>query len=50
MTKKIINIRLEESVWQKAKEDAVHNKVTLQDWITLAILRIPSDKIEVDKR
>ena len=37
MAKKIINIRLEESVWQKAKEDAVHNKMTLQEWLTLLI-------------
>ena len=39
MAKKIINIRLEESVWQKAKEDAVHNRMTLQDWVSLCILR-----------
>ena len=39
MAKKIINIRLEESVWQKAREDAVHNRMTLQDWVSLCLLR-----------
>ena len=48
MTKKIINIRLEESVWQKAREDAVHNRATLQEWITMLILRgtSSSDKVK----
>ena len=42
MAKKIINIRLEESVWQKAREDAVHNRMTLQDWVTCALLKAHS--------
>jgi hypothetical protein len=45
MAKKIINIRLEESVWQKAREDAVHSQMTLQDWITLLILRGSSERV-----
>ena len=39
MAKKIINIRLEESVWKQAKRDAVDHDMTLQDWITFLILR-----------
>ena len=38
MAKKNINIRLEETVWFKAKEDDVHNHMTLQDWVTHLIL------------
>lgn len=48
MSKKIINIRLEESVWFKAKEDALHNRMTLQDWITCLILSSGSDSPVAD--
>ena len=34
MAKKIINIRLEESVWQQAKVGAALQGMTLQDWLT----------------
>lgn len=34
----IRNIRIADAVWFRAKEDAVHNRMTLQDWITLLIL------------
>lgn len=37
MAKKIINIRLEDSVWELAKQSASLSSVTLQDWITNAI-------------
>ena len=47
--RKIVNIRLDKSVWQKAKEDAVHNQMTLQDWITLLILQGKTDKAEAAK-
>ena len=46
MTKKVVNIRLEESVWQTAREDAVHNQMTLQDWVTCALLKAHSEKLE----
>ena len=37
MTKKMINIRLEENIWKRAKLDAALNNMTLQDWITFLI-------------
>lgn len=43
MAKKNINIRLEESVWKKAKLDAVDRDVSLQDWVTCLILGAGSD-------
>lgn len=39
MAKKMINIRLEESVWRQAKYDAVLKGMTLQNWLTQVILR-----------
>ena len=47
MAKKIVNILLEETVWQAAREDAVHNRMTLQDWVTLALLKVHSEKVEL---
>ena len=38
MAKKIINIRLEDSVWQQAKVSAARDGCTLQEWVTFAIL------------
>jgi len=38
MTKKMVNIRLEESIWRQAKIAAVAQGLTLQDWLTKAIL------------
>lgn len=43
MAKKMVNIRLEESVWQTVREDAVHSKMTLQEWVTCALLKAHSD-------
>ena len=40
MTKKIINIRLEEAVWQQAKISAATQGMTLQGWLTIAILKM----------
>lgn len=37
MAKKIINIRQEEELWQKAKSDAALKGMTLQDWLEMAI-------------
>ena len=47
MAKKIINIRLEDSVWQKAKVAAASDGITLQEWLTLAILSKLPHKIPV---
>jgi len=43
MAKKMVNIRLDESVWQMAREDAVHSKLTLQEWVTCALLNARAD-------
>jgi len=44
MAKKMINIRLEESVWRQAKYDAVLKGTTLQNWLTQVILRAVAKK------
>ena len=44
MAKKMINIRLEESVWRQAKYDAVLRGMTLQSWLTQAILKAVAKK------
>jgi len=49
MTKKIINIRLEESVWKQTKKDAANHEMTLQEWVTLALLKASSDKAEATR-
>ena len=49
MAKKIINIRLEESVWKKAKRDALDRDMTLQDWLTVLILSYGSESGELEK-
>lgn len=38
MAKKIINIRLDDYVWQLAKVSAAKDGCTLQEWVTFAIL------------
>ena len=38
MAKKIINIRLDDWVWQRAKVSAAKDGCTLQEWLTFAIL------------
>ena len=43
MAKKIINIRLEESVWKQTKKDAVNYEMTLQEWVTRALLKASPD-------
>jgi len=39
MANPVRNIRISDDVWFKAKEDALRHRMTLQDWITLCILR-----------
>ena len=43
MAKKMINIRLDEDLWKRAKVDAAIQGMTLQDWITLAGIRLLDD-------
>ena len=38
MAKKMINIRLDDGVWQQAKVSAAKDGCTLQEWLTSAIL------------
>ena len=49
MAKKIVNIRLEESVWKQTKKDAVNHEMTLQEWVTLALLKASADKAEATR-
>ena len=46
MAKKIINIRLDDWVWQQAKVSAAEDGRTLQEWLTFAILA----KVEQGKK
>lgn len=46
MAKKMVNIRLEESVWRQAKMEALKNDMTLQDWVTYALLKAVSDGVK----
>lgn len=39
MAKKMVNIRLEETVWRQAKANASLKGMTLQEWLTQAILK-----------
>jgi len=39
MANPIRNIRIANDVWKKAKQDAVAHDMTLQDWVSLCILR-----------
>ncbi len=48
MAKKVVNIRLEESVWHKAKVDALRQRVTLQEWIAYLIVSAGSGVVEKD--
>ena len=43
MAKKIINIRLDADLWKQAKLDAVRQDMALQDWLSLAIIRLLDD-------
>jgi len=43
MPKKMVNIRLDDSVWQMVREDAVRSRLTLQEWVTCALLKAHSD-------
>lgn len=43
MTKKLINTRLEDSVWKQAKRDALDNDMSLQEWVTYSLLKSHSD-------
>lgn len=48
MAKKIINICLDNDLWKQAKLDAVRQELTLQEWLTLAIiLRLDNSQIEM---
>lgn len=48
MAKKIINIRLDDDLWKQAKIDAARQGLTLQEWLTLAIiLRLDNSRIEI---
>ncbi|MCK9600730.1 MAG: hypothetical protein M0R06_16935 [Sphaerochaeta sp.] len=49
MDKQTINIRLERSLWRQVKITAAVQGVTLQDWLTLAIIKMLSDKAEDSK-
>jgi len=46
MTKKMINIRLDASVWRQAKMDALKNNMTLQNWVTCALLKVSSVEVK----
>lgn len=43
MAKKMINIRLDEDLWKQFKVDAAKQGMTLQDWISLAGIRLLDD-------
>jgi len=40
MTKKIRNILIEDAVWNQAKSSAALQGMTLQGWLTIAILKM----------
>lgn len=45
----IRNIRIADDAWFKARESALRKRVTLQDWLTEAIiLKLKSDGVEVE--
>ena len=39
------SIRISPVAWQKAKEDAVHSQMTMQDWLTLLIMQGKQEKV-----
>ncbi len=43
MAKKIRNIRIEDSIWKQAKASAALSGLTLQSWLTCAILKMSSE-------
>jgi len=50
VAKKIRNIAIDESVWQQAKVAAAQGCVTLQEWITSAILcKVAQEKQDEQK-
>jgi len=49
MDKQTINIRLEKSLWRQVKIAAAIQGITLQDWLTLAIIKMLPDKAEDSK-
>ena len=43
MANPIRNIRIADGVWKQAKRDALDNDMSLQDWVTCALLKARSD-------
>ena len=50
MVKKVINIKLDDELWQQARVEALKHNETMQDWLTEAIiLKLKSDGVEVEQ-
>ncbi|MCK9599015.1 MAG: hypothetical protein M0R06_08250 [Sphaerochaeta sp.] len=45
MTKKVINIKLDDKLWLQARSEAVKQGKTMQEWLTEAIMQ----KLQLDR-
>ena len=43
MARKMVNVRFDEDLWKQVRLDAVQQDMALQDWLTLAIIRLLND-------